>query len=87
MDECGLRAANELHGVECDGARCTYWRLVDHLDLPAGDEDRSGCAIQHFGLLHGEKAGVAKWLLSVKERIEGVEGTAVASSERRGTAG
>jgi hypothetical protein len=71
MDECRLRQANEIQGVECDAERCVYWRLIDQLDLPAGYEDRSGCAIQHFALLENEDSAVAKWLLSVKERIEG----------------
>jgi hypothetical protein len=71
MDECKLRAANDVHGVECDGERCTYWRLVDHLDLPVAGDARSGCAIQYFALLDGERAGVAQWLLSVKGRLEG----------------
>jgi hypothetical protein len=83
MDECQLRAANDIHGVECDGERCTYWRLVDHLDVPVVSEARSGCAIQYFELLDGESAGVAQWLLSVKERLEGGVGQGNDPAERR----
>ena len=86
MDECQLRAVNEVHGVECDGETCTYWRLVEHLDLPAGSQDRSGCAIQHFELLDDGNTGVAEWLLSVKERIEGAAGTSGVSVDRRESA-
>ena len=71
MDECKLRAANGVPDVTCDGKGCTYWRLVDQLDLTADDGDRSGCAIQHFALLAGENTCIATWLLSVKERVEG----------------
>jgi hypothetical protein len=70
MEECKLRAANGTEGVECDAEACVYWRLVEQLDLPDDDRDRSGCAIQHFELLGGADKGVATWLLSVKERLE-----------------
>jgi hypothetical protein len=86
MDECKLRAANEIHGVECDGEWCTYWRLVDQLDVPVASEARSGCAIQYFRLLDGESAGVAQWLLSVKERLESGAGHGVDPADQQGGA-
>ena len=70
MEECKLRAANGVEGVECDAEACVYWRLVEQLDLPDDDQERSGCAIQHFELLEGADKGVTRWLLSVKQRIE-----------------
>jgi hypothetical protein len=87
MDECKLRAANGVRGVECDGERCTYWRLVDQLDLPLAGDDRSGCAIQYFELLDGERTGVAQWLLSVKERLEGGAGQSGDPADRGGARG
>jgi hypothetical protein len=67
-DSCKLRAANGVPGVLCDGAACVYWRLVEHLDLMEG-VDAQGCAIQAFELL--DRGGeVARWLLSVKQRVE-----------------
>lgn len=74
MDRCELRAANGSHGVDCDGERCVYWRVVEQLDLGVEPEAGSGCAIQYFELLDDENDGVATWLLSVKERVEGRAG-------------
>ena len=68
-DSCKLKAANHIL-AHCDEAECVYWRVVDHLDLSASV---NGCAIQYFELLGGEGDAVASWLLSVKERVEGVE--------------
>ena len=62
-DTCGLREANDLHNEHCDGEACVYWRAVEHL----GEAAQPGCALQHFELL-GDP-GMARWLLSVKERI------------------
>jgi hypothetical protein len=67
-DRCELRAANGSYGVTCDGPDCMFWRLADHLELSEG-LDRDGCAIQHFELLEGGQE-VARWLLSVKRRME-----------------
>ena len=67
-DRCELRAANGLYGVMCDGADCMFWRLSDHLELSEG-VDRDGCAVQHFEMLEGGQE-VARWLLSVKRRLE-----------------
>jgi hypothetical protein len=82
MDECKLRAANEIHGVDCDAERCVYWRVVEAAGIPVSDEGSAGCAIQYFELLEGEDAGVARWLLSVKDRIEGLAGTPDSSTDR-----
>lgn len=71
MDECKLRAANGHPGVPCDEDRCMYWRVVDHLDIGVGS--REGCAIQFFSLLEGGDSARAEWLLSVKERVEGLD--------------
>ena len=50
---------------DCDEERCLYWRFVE----AACDEEAGlGCAIQHFSMLDGGE--VARWLLSVKERVE-----------------
>lgn len=68
MSECKLRAANGQPGVPCDEERCTYWRVVDHLDLGVRPSD--GCAIQFFDLLEGGDSAKTAWLLSVKERVE-----------------
>jgi len=81
MDECKLRAANEIHGVECDGQGCMYWRVVEQLDIPVAGGGRSGCAIQYFELLGDDDAGVAQWLLSVKDRIEGLQEQADAGDD------
>jgi hypothetical protein len=45
-----------------------FWRLAGHLELVEG-ADTDGCAIQHFEMLEGGQE-VARWLLSVKERLE-----------------
>ncbi|MBW6467654.1 MAG: hypothetical protein K0B85_00610 [Coriobacteriia bacterium] len=66
---CELKAANGVL-AHCDEERCVYWRVVDHLDLAA---PVNGCAVQYFELLGEDGAPVASWLLSVKERVEGVE--------------
>lgn len=71
MGDCELRAANGKPGVPCDEDRCTYWRVVDHLDI--GVRHSEGCAIQFFDLLEGADGARAEWLLSVKERVEGLE--------------
>jgi hypothetical protein len=42
-----------------------FWRIAGHL----GAEEGEGCAIQYYELLGND--GVASWLLSVKERVEG----------------
>lgn len=65
-DACELRAANGQPGVHCEGDRCVYWRVVEHVGLI---ESADGCAIQHFGMLHGGDE-LDRWLLSVKDRVE-----------------
>lgn len=87
MDECKLRVANEIHGVECDGQGCMYWRIVEQLDIPVVAEGRTGCAIQYFELLEGDDAGIAQWLLSVKDRIEGLQASSDGGDERGETVG
>ncbi len=67
-ESCKLKAANSIL-AHCDEEQCVYWRVVDHLDINAAV---NGCAIQHFELLGDEGDHVASWLLSVKERMEGV---------------
>jgi hypothetical protein len=67
--KCELKATNGIV-AHCDEEQCVYWRVVDHLDLPA---PVNGCAIQYFGMLDGDGESVAAWLLSVKERVEGVQ--------------
>ncbi|MHB1341403.1 MAG: hypothetical protein ACYC77_07395 [Coriobacteriia bacterium] len=68
MSECKLRAASGQPDVPCDGESCTYWRIVDHLDL--GVQPAEGCAIQFFDLLEGGDSAKIEWLLSVKERVD-----------------
>jgi hypothetical protein len=67
-DSCELRAANGIHGQDCDGRECIYWRVVSYIGAEKIEE---GCAITHFQL-HGDEE-TAAWLLSVKERIERAE--------------
>jgi hypothetical protein len=69
-DRCELKAVLEHGDVPCDEDGCTFWRAVEHLDVDC-DVPGQGCAIQYFGLLEGGE-GVAAWLLSVKERVDGV---------------
>lgn len=68
-ESCELRAANGIPAY-CEEELCIYWRVVDHLDLGT---PVNGCAIQYFQLLGEEGDGLASWLLSVKERVEGVK--------------
>ena len=63
-DACDLREANGLLDRHCDGSSCVFWRVVEQI----GDAPGDGCAIKHYQLLGDE--GVAAWLLSVKERLE-----------------
>jgi hypothetical protein len=65
---CELREANGREATLCDEGSCVFWRAVDHIGETAGE----GCAIQHYELLGDE--GVATWLLSVKDRLEQVDG-------------
>jgi hypothetical protein len=76
VSECLLRKANGRPDSECQEVRCTFWRFVEQADLPA-EPEWMGCAIQHFALLEGGEP-VAAWLLSVKERLEGVSEETVA---------
>ena len=64
MDVCDLREANGLPDKDCDGSSCVFWRVVEQI----GDTPGEGCAIKHYELLGDD--GVAAWLLSVKERLE-----------------
>lgn len=82
MDECKLKAANGQHGVPCDGSGCTFWRVVDQLDLIDGMET-DGCAIQRFNLLGDRGHDIAKWLLSVKVRCDGAVSPVAASVDLR----
>ena len=68
-DECELRKANGLPAQFCDSDECIFWRVAEYV---GGDAHVDGCAIQHYQLL-GDGA-VARWLLSVKARIEGAIG-------------
>lgn len=63
-DRCELRKANDIHGADCDGEACVFWRAVGHLGEPEG----SGCALKHYEMLGDSQ--MAAWLLSVKERVE-----------------
>jgi hypothetical protein len=72
---CELRAANGIEGADCDEERCLYWRFAEAV---CDEESGLGCAIQHFSMLDGGE--VARWLLSVKERVE-----AEAAKGRAGT--
>jgi hypothetical protein len=66
MAECLLRTATGQPDTLCDEASCTFWRVVDELDV-AEQGDWTGCAIQHFALLDGGSE-LAAWLLSAKKR-------------------
>ena len=68
-DTCKLKAANNI-SAHCENDRCTYWRVVDHLDIEASAD---GCAIQYFELLGDEGSEVSAWLLSVRERLAAAE--------------
>jgi len=76
VSECLLRKANGLPDFRCEEERCTFWRLVEQADLPT-EPEWDGCAIQHYSLLD-DGGPVAAWLLSVKERLEGVSDETVA---------
>jgi len=65
-EKCRLVEANGFPARSCDKGACVFWRAVGHL----GGEPSEGCAIQHYELL-GEE-GVAQWLISVKQRVEGM---------------
>jgi hypothetical protein len=67
-DRCELKAILAHGDVPCDEDGCTFWRAVEHIDVDVPGE---GCAIQYFGLLEGGEE-VAAWLLSVKQRVDGV---------------
>ena len=64
MDECDLRRSVSGVERECDVSSCVFWRLVEQI----GDAPGEGCAVKHYELLGDD--GVARWLLSVKERVE-----------------
>lgn len=66
MQECKLRAAQGVLGVECDGERCIFWRIAEHVGLEA---PANGCALQHFDLVNGDDTRV-RWLASVKARVD-----------------
>lgn len=71
-DCCDLRSAIGMQ-AECDGEACVYWRAVGHLGISAHE---AGCAVQRLGLLEGAGDDVARWLHSVKERVEALESAA-----------
>ena len=73
-DTCKLDATQGVHSF-CREEQCSFWRVVEHLDIGA---PRTGCAIQYFQLLDGGD-DVASWLLSVRDRLEG-EGGALDSA-------
>jgi hypothetical protein len=64
-DKCELRYANGLPVQHCELDECIFWRVAEHLGV---DGNADGCAIQYYQLLGDED--VARWLLSVKERLE-----------------
>lgn len=64
-DSCGLREALGIQGESCDGPDCIYWRALSHLGLPL----QEGCSLEHADVLDDPE--LLKWLLTVKERIEG----------------
>ena len=66
-EQCELRNANGMPGIDCDEEACVYWRVAGHVGVV---EYADGCAVQHFELLD-DGAEVAAWLLSVKMRVEG----------------
>ena len=67
-ERCELRAANGQSVQQCDKERCIFWRIAQHV---GGTDSVEGCAIQHYELLGN--SGVARWLMSVKERLEAEE--------------
>ncbi len=71
-DTCKLEEAGTGRTLPCDGEACTFWRVVGHLGVA---EEESGCAVQYFELLEGGDE-IASWLLSVKNRIDGIGGPA-----------
>lgn len=67
-ERCELRQANGLSVQQCDEERCIFWRVAEHV---GGTDGVEGCAIQHYELLGDSE--VARWLISVKERLEADE--------------
>ena len=69
---CDLREVATESRHECDGQDCVYWRVLAHVGEGGGTE--SGCAIGHFEMLADRSPEVAVWLLSVKRRMDALEG-------------
>jgi hypothetical protein len=69
---CDLREVVSGARDDCDGNDCVYWRALEHVDV--GTADRSGCAISSFEMLADKNPEVAVWLLSVKRRMDELEG-------------
>jgi hypothetical protein len=69
---CDLREVVSGARDDCDGNDCVYWRALEHVDI--GTSDRSGCAISNFEMLADKNPEVAVWLLSVKRRMDELEG-------------
>lgn len=72
---CDLRQAVGIQ-AECDGDACVYWRAVGHLGISA---EEAGCAIKNLGMLEEADDDVARWLHSVKQRVEALERAACQS--------
>lgn len=66
---CLLKRENGIE-ADCTEEGCTYWRPAGMLGV---SEEQSGCAIQYFGLLGDHGKEIARWLLSVKDRVEAEE--------------
>jgi hypothetical protein len=69
---CDLREVASGAGHDCDGRDCVYWRVLEHVG--EGDDRTTGCAIGHFDMLADRNPEVAVWLLSVKRRMDEIEG-------------
>jgi hypothetical protein len=69
---CELRELAAGDHRECDGQDCVYWRVLDHVGETGCD--RTGCAISHFEMLADRNPEVAVWLLSVKRRMDELDG-------------
>lgn len=67
MEACRLYEANDLESW-CTRKHCIYWRLLESQDVSVSN--KIGCGLEHHGLMEGISSQTAKWLLSMKKRLE-----------------
>ncbi len=66
-EKCSLHLAN---GIEewCTRDSCIYWRLLETQDIDIGND--VGCGLQHFKIIENLSPEMARWLLTMKKRLE-----------------